>query len=99
MVGRQLRIIWTRQAREALKTIFNYYKEKSLQGAINVKYDILTITGSIRFAKQYQIDDINPKYRRVVVRHYKILYTETGNTVRILDIISTLQDPAKLRSK
>ena len=28
----KLKIIWTRQAKEALKDIYDYYKEKSLQG-------------------------------------------------------------------
>lgn len=86
-----LNIIWTKQARAAVKNIFNYYKEKSLQGAQNVKSDLLQSPKTIRFSKQYQLDDINSNYRRRVVRDYKILYKEKGNTIQIMDVISTKQ--------
>jgi plasmid stabilization system protein ParE len=56
----ELIIIWTRQAKKSLKSIYDYYKEKSLQGAKNVKNDILQSPKTIRFSKQYQQDDINP---------------------------------------
>ena len=29
----QLKIVWTKQAKEALRSIYNYYKDKSPQGA------------------------------------------------------------------
>ena len=71
----ELKIIWTDQAILALKDIYDFYKNKSLQGAKKVKLNILQSPKTIYFAKQYQIDDINPKYRRIVVRDYKVLYT------------------------
>ncbi len=94
-----LKIIWTIQAKTALKSIYNYYKEKSLQGAKNVKSDLLQAPKSMRFSKQYQLDEINPNYRRIVVRDYKILYKEKGNTIQIMDIVSTKQSPEVLKSK
>ena len=57
-----LKIIWTKQARSSVKSIYNFYKKKSLQGAKNVKSDILNSPKAIRFSKQYQLDDINPNY-------------------------------------
>jgi plasmid stabilization system protein ParE len=95
----KFRIIWSKQAKEALKDIYDYYKEKSLQGARNVKADLLNSPKTIYFSKQYQVDDINPKYRRIVVRHYKVLYKEVNSTIQIVDIISTLQSPEVLESK
>jgi len=94
-----LNIIWSKQARAAVKSIYNYYKEKSLQGAKNVKSDLLQSPKAIRFSKQYQLDDINPNYRRIVVRDYKILYKEKENTIQIMDVISTRQSPEKLKNK
>jgi plasmid stabilization system protein ParE len=88
-----LNIIWTKQAITAVKNIYNYYKEKSLQGAKNVKSDLLQSPKAIRFSKQYQVDDINPNYRRIVIRDYKILYKEIKNTIQIMDVISTKQSP------
>ncbi len=95
----KLKIIWTRQAKEALKRIYDYYKEKSLQGAKNVRSELLHSPKTIHFAKQYQVDDINPKYRRIVVRDFKVLYKEHNNTILVLDIISTRQSPDVLKKK
>lgn len=55
----RLKIIWTKQARIALKSIYDYYKDKSLQGAKNVKSDLLQSPKTIYFSRQYQVDDIN----------------------------------------
>jgi hypothetical protein len=57
----KFRIIWSKQAKEALKDIYDYYKEKSLQGARNVKADLLNSPKTNYFSKQYQVDEINPK--------------------------------------
>jgi len=93
----KLTIIWTRQAKESLKSIYDYYKEKSVQGAKNVKNDILQSPKTIRFSKQYQVDDINPKYRRIVVRDFKVLYKERKNRIEIIDIISSKQSSSVLK--
>lgn len=34
---KNLKVVWTDTAKNHLKTIFNYYKEKSIQGANNIK--------------------------------------------------------------
>lgn len=94
-----LKIIWTKQAKEAVKSIYNYYKEKSLQGAKNVKTDLLQSPKRIHYSKQYQLDDINPNYRRIVVRDYKVLYKEKDNRIQIMDVICTKESPEKLKNK
>ena len=93
----KITIVWTQQARESLKSIYNYYKDKSPQGAKNVKDDLLRSPKTIAFAKQYQVDEINPKYRRIIVRAFKVLYKEITNKIVIVDIISTRQSPSKLK--
>jgi plasmid stabilization system protein ParE len=90
-------IVWTLQAKESLKSIYDYYKEKSHQGARNVVKELLQSPKTIAFSKQYQVDDINPKYRRIVVRDFKLLYKESVKRIEIIDIISTKQSPSKLR--
>jgi len=94
-----LKIIWTKQARAAVKSIYDFYKKKSLQGAKNVKSDILQSPKAMHYTKQYQLDDINPDYRRIVVRDYKVLYKERNNTIQIMDVISTKQSPEILKKK
>ena len=95
----KLKIIWTNQAISALKDIYNFYKKKSLQGALNVKNDIIQSPKTIHFAKQYQVDDINPKYRRIIVRDYKVLYKENNEIIHIMDIVCTKQSPELLLKK
>lgn len=95
----QLKVIWTKQAKAALKNIYDYYKGKSLQGAMNVKSDLLQSPKKIYFSKQYQIDKINPKYRRIIVRDYKLLYRENEGIIFIMDIVSTKQSPEILKAK
>lgn len=58
-----------------------------------MKNDILKTVRDIRFEKQYQIDEINPKYRRMLVRDYKILYINFENRIEIIDIVSTKRSP------
>jgi len=93
------KIIWTLQAKMAVKNIYNFYKDKSLQGAKNVKTDLLQSPKSIRFSKQYRLDEVNPNYRRIIVRDYKILYKEKGSTIQIIDVLSCKQSPKKLKNK
>jgi len=83
------KIIWTNTAKNQLKTIFNYYKEKSVQGANKIKDDIFKSTNSIRFTEQYQKDEIEPEFRKIIVRDYKILYKIEDEVVFIIKIFST----------
>lgn len=95
----KFKIVWTKQARESLKKIHDYYKEKSIQGARNVRSDLLQSPKTILYAKQYQTDEINPKYRRIVVRDYKVLYKVNNEVIQVVDIISTRQSPQVLKKK
>ena len=91
-----LKIIWTNTAKDQLKAIFEYYKVKSLQGAQNVKKDILKASRELHFVEQYQRDEIEPEYRKIIVRDYKLLYKEEKEgTVFIARIFSTKQNPGK----
>jgi len=94
------KIFWTSQAKQDLKNIYEYWKKKSVQGAKNVRSDILQSPKAIYYAKQYQVDDINPKYRRIVVRtYYKVLYKQTRGTIYVMGVISTQQSPDVLISR
>lgn len=87
-----LKVVWTYTAKNQLKTIYNYYKEKSVQGANNIKNEILNATKNIRFSEQYQNDEIEPEYRRIIVRDYKILYLVEDEVIYISKIFSTKRD-------
>lgn len=97
MVKDTLQIIWTEKAIKSLKDIYLYYKPKSLQGAKNVRNDIVNTAKNILFATQYQVDEINPKYRRMIVRDYKILYLVKHNRIEIMDIVSAKRSPIHIK--
>ncbi|KIC01995.1 hypothetical protein OA88_10635 [Flavobacterium sp. JRM] len=83
------KVVWTNTAKNQLKGIYAYYKEKSVQGADNVKNDILNSTKNIHFVEQFQKDEVEPEYRRIIIRDYKILYLEENEVVFIIRIFST----------
>lgn len=89
----KLKVIWSNRAKAQLKAIHDYikYKKKSPQGAKNVRNDILQASRNIVFEKQYQKDEIQPEYRRLVIRHYKLLYKEKDGKIVILRLFNTYQ--------
>lgn len=100
MVKSSFRIVWTSQAKQDLKNIYEFWKKKSIQGAQNVKSDILKSPKTICYAQQFQVDDINSRYRRIIVRtFYKVLYREQNNTIYIVGVISTHQSPDILKDR
>lgn len=93
-----MKTIWTNIAKQELKQIFDYFKYVKLtpSGANTIKMEIIEASRSIRFPEQYQIDEINSNYRRVIVRNYKIVYRVENEIVYILRIFDTRQNPNKL---
>lgn len=85
----------TEKAKENLRQIYNYYKEQSEQGAKNVIKDIIKKIRTLHYPEQYQRDEIAPDFRRMIVRHYKILYTYENKTINIHRIFDVRQDPSK----
>lgn len=90
-------IIWSIQAKNSLKEIFEYHSQFSKPAAIRIIESLILAPLKVRFAKQFQVDDINPKYRRIIVADYKILYTTQGDQIFIIDIFCTKKSPEKLR--
>lgn len=89
------KIVWNTTAKQTLEAISIYYNQKSGQGANKVLNEILKTLEEIRFIDQYQKDLIQPEFRRIIVRHYKIIYHTENDTIFILRIFDTRQDPNK----
>lgn len=98
MVAVKLKTLWTNRAKAQLKQIHDYikYVKKSPQGAANVKRDILEASRGVTYTEQYQKDDFNSEYRRIIVRHYKLVYKESKGKIYILRVFDTFQDPNRL---
>lgn len=94
----KLKTVWTNRAKAQLKQIHDYlkYEKKTPQGAANVKNDLIRASKEVTYFEQYQKDDINPNYRRMVVRHYKLIYREEKGKIIILRVFDTLQSPHRL---
>ena len=78
-----------------MRAIYDFYKaeKQTLSGAKKVKNEILLATREIIFAEQFQKDEIQPEYRRIIVRHYKILYQQKKDRIYILGIFNTYRHP------
>lgn len=93
-------MLWTEPAINDLKLIFNFYFSKNTKAARKIVNEIkdspknLLIKG---FEEIGQKDDINPKYRRIIVRHYKVLYRIEREKIIIARIFDTRQNPEKLK--
>ncbi len=92
-----IKVEWTDTAKVALKSIFKFHAINSEQSAENIVNDIIDTADSIVFAHQYQLDDVNPNYRRMIARQYKILYKEDQNIVLIMNVVSSKDDPKKIQ--
>ena len=92
-----LKVIWSNRAKIQLRKTHDYikYKLHSPQGAKSVKQDILKASKNILFVEQYEADEIESAYRRILVRHYKLLYKEKNGEIYILSIFDTLQSPER----
>ncbi|MFV0529862.1 MAG: hypothetical protein ACK5MD_00285 [Flavobacteriales bacterium] len=69
MVDTSYTVIWTDEAKTDLHQIYEFLKEKSEQGAINVFNDIVDATLTVHFSEQNVKEPYNKKYMRIVVRN------------------------------
>ncbi len=93
MVKSKLSIVWTDQAKLALKEVYKFHKKISVEWANKIRDKIYQSPETVVYSNQYQIDEYNPDCRRIVVGDYKVLYLENENTIYIMDIVCSLQVP------
>jgi len=97
-IGKEL--IWTEPSKDDLNEIYLFYANKSIKAA-NKLIDKLVAKPNILLQKGFenagQVDDINPKYRRLIEGDYKILYTTTETTIFINRVFDCRKNPDKLQ--
>lgn len=64
---------WTENAIKSLQEIYLFHYDDSPETAESIVNEIVTKASQIIFPNQYQKDDINPDYRRIIVKSYKML--------------------------
>ena len=92
------KIIWSNRAKVNLRRIWNFYAEKSINSADNM------ISGIINTAEQLQVnilyqreDTLLTEHRRVIFKHFKIIYKVYNDNILILQIFDSRQNPNKLK--
>ena len=89
-------IFWTKNAELDLIDIYLSLEQNfSLAVASKVTDEIFESVNSITFPDQFQIDEYRIDCRRIITRNYKILYQFHNNTIYVIRIFNTFQDPIK----
>ena len=98
-----MRIVLTDYAKINLAKIYGYLaKYTSIENAKNVKNGVLEqISTLLKYAKLGQIEEdlyeLDKNHRRLVYKHYKIVYRIEKDTIYITDIFDSRQDPEKIK--
>ncbi len=90
-------LIWTLEAENDLDAIYDFYLIVSEKVALKIIIEIIFEADKIIFSEEFLVDDINPNYRRIIVRHFKILYRKVKNQIVVFAIFDCKQSPAKLK--
>ena len=91
-----LNVVWTFEAENDLDDIYEFYLQVSHKIALKIISEIILETDKIIFLEEFQLDEINSKYRRIIVRHFKILYRVVSNEIVIFGVFDSRQNPEKL---
>jgi plasmid stabilization system protein ParE len=91
-----LNVVWTFEAENDLDDIYEFYLQVSHKIALKIISEIILETDKIIFLEEFQVDEINSKYRRIIVRHFKILYRVVSNEIVIFAVFDSRQNPEKL---
>jgi plasmid stabilization system protein ParE len=96
MVRRARIIVWTRFARESRTSIFLYWNKRNKSKNYSKKLNLLfqePIQQLIIFPESSVIKSNNQNIRLKIASHFEIIYTVSENTIFILDIWDTHQNP------
>ncbi len=91
--------MWTAKAERSLEIYYHRIKEESPQSAEKVRREIMKAVKALpAHPKQYQIDEYYPKesgeIRRFFKWSYRIVYEIREDTIDVLNIIHTSQEPS-----
>lgn len=95
-----MKIIWQKKASDELASIYKYIEKESPQNALMVFNGIYEFVNSLnvfpyKFPKEPTILSDNIRY--AVVFTYKIVYAIENDTILILRVFNTKQNPKKLK--
>lgn len=98
-----MQVIFTEQAFRGLEEALAFIADKVSEEKLSeITTRILDRTDELK-TQPYQgqqepyLSHLSPDYRRLIEDHYKIIYRVESNTVYIIDIFDSRQDPYKMR--
>ena len=101
----ELEVYWTDFAKQELKSIFDYHKEKvNLKVARQIARQIVDEAKNLSsYPEMGQPEELlkgrKQKFRYIISTNYKIIYwaNKSKNRVEISDVFDTRQNPIKLK--
>jgi len=97
-----MEIIWTETAKNDLKNIFNFIKsEININKAQLIVFQIIDETSVLQNMpeagqKEPKFEHLKNEYRRLIFKHYKIVYHISAELVYINRVFDSRQNPNKL---
>lgn len=94
------RVIWSFRAKEALKEHYVFISLDSISAAKRVKSEIINASKSLNtYSENHQLDEYYPNnpgnIRRYFRWSYRIVYQVNEETIDILNVLHTSQEPHK----
>ncbi|MEM9326740.1 MAG: type II toxin-antitoxin system RelE/ParE family toxin [Bacteroidota bacterium] len=94
------KVIWSRKAKHSLKQHCDFIKNDSPSAAKRVRHEILSTTRNLgSMPNKFQVDELYPgnpgNIRRFFKWSYRVVYEVTDNTIIILNVFHTSQEPSK----
>ena len=99
---KRLPIKWDKKAKENLDKIYHYIAEDSESASRHVKRELIKLAQSLndfpkKYSKEEFLKDEPEDYRSVSKWSYKIIFEITENSLIIIDIFHTKQDPSSMK--
>ena len=91
-------IIWSSRAMNSLNYIWIFYSRLDENVADKIANEIVEAVEELKYKEQYQLEEsLDGNYRRIIVRHFKIIYRPLEKGILILQVFDTRQDPERLK--
>jgi len=99
-----MNIIWTREALQETKLIYEYYKLRvSVKVAKNIKNNIFSSVKNLQKQPgKGQVEELllhkDGEYRYLVTSNYKVIYKVTEKEIFIMKVFDCRRNPEKMRT-
>lgn len=93
-----IQIIWSLDAEKDLKKVYKFCARQDTEYANKIILEIVESPKNILFQNQHQEDEfLKLPYRRYFVKHWRVVYKVKNESITILRVFDTRQNPKKLK--